>query len=77
MPRDGITYLRPGVQLLHKAPGLRPKDQADFDACVGMLAAEQRAWLQEALSIAHPGHPWLAHLEASGSPARAVPDSAG
>jgi hypothetical protein len=60
--RDGITYLRPEVQLLHKAAGLRPKDQADFDACVGRLAAEPRAWLQEALATAHPGHPWLSRL---------------
>ena len=26
----GLTYLRPEVQLLHKAPGLRPKDQQDL-----------------------------------------------
>ena len=35
--REGIPYLRPEVQLLHKAPGLRPKDQADFDACLHLL----------------------------------------
>jgi hypothetical protein len=32
--RDGVAYLRPEVQLLHKAPSLRPKDQTDFEACL-------------------------------------------
>jgi hypothetical protein len=57
--REGIPYLRPEVQLLHKAPGLRPKDQADFDACLSLLEPEPRDWLRNALAIAHPGHPWL------------------
>src|SRR5262249_32976516 len=35
--RGGITYLRPEIQLLHKAPRLRSKDQADFDASVSFL----------------------------------------
>ena len=60
--RDGITYLRPEVQLLHKAPGLRPKDQADFDACAPLLDDQPRGWLRSALAIAHPGHPWLVEL---------------
>ena len=59
---DGISYLRPEVQLLHKAPGLRPKDQADFDACLPLLDAEPRSWLRAALGLAHPGHPWLRAL---------------
>lgn len=57
--RDGIPYLRPEVQLLHKAPGLRPKDQADFDACLPLLEPGSRAWLRDALTVAHPGHRWL------------------
>jgi hypothetical protein len=60
--RDGISYLRPEVQLLHKAPGLRDKDQADFDACLPLLEPERRAWLRTALGLAHPGHPWLGSL---------------
>jgi hypothetical protein len=60
--RDGIAYLRPEVQLLHKAPGLRPKDQADFDACESRLEPEARAWLRAAVDVAHPGHPWLSRL---------------
>jgi hypothetical protein len=40
--RDGIIYLRPEIQLLHKAPGLRPKDQADFLSCLPLLADSHR-----------------------------------
>jgi hypothetical protein len=60
--RDGIPYLRPEVQLLHKAPGLRGKDQADFDVCLPLLDPTPRDWLRAALSTAHPGHPWLRDL---------------
>lgn len=60
--RDGIAYLRPEVQLLHKANGLRPKDQADFEACLPCLDTTARQWLKHALGIAHPGHPWLVEL---------------
>ena len=59
---EGITYLRPEVQLLHKAPGLRTKDQEDFDACHPLLEDEARTWLREALDLVHPGHPWTARL---------------
>ncbi len=59
---EGIPYLSPEVQLLHKAPGLRQKDQADFDACVGLLDPQPRAWLRDALHLAHPGHPWASEL---------------
>lgn len=60
--RDGITYLRPEVQLLHKARALRPKDQADFEACAPLLDPAHRAWLRQSLSTVHPGHRWLADL---------------
>jgi hypothetical protein len=60
--RDGISYLRPEVQLLHKAPRRRPKDQADFDVCAPLLDSTSRVWLRTALTTAHPGHPWLADL---------------
>lgn len=61
--RHGIDYLRPEVQLLHKANGLRPKDQTDFDACLPRLDDPARRWLMRALQLAHPGHPWLADLQ--------------
>ncbi len=60
--QEGITYLRPEIQLLHKAPRLRPQDQADFDACVSLLEPGAGVWLRTALSTAHPSHPWLARL---------------
>ncbi len=57
--RDGTDYLRPEIQLLHKAPGLRAKDQLDFDACLPLLADPARLWLRTALETAHPGHHWI------------------
>ncbi|WP_200942094.1 hypothetical protein [Angustibacter sp. Root456] len=60
--QGGVTYLRPEIQLLHKAPGLRPKDEADFRTCLPLLAPERRGWLRDALATAHPGHPWLERL---------------
>lgn len=60
--RDGVSYLRPEVQLLYKAPGLRPQDQQDFDASLPLLDVEGRQWLSAALATAHPGHPWIAAL---------------
>ena len=60
--RDGVRYLRPEVQLLHKAPRRRAKDDADFDACLPLLDEAAHNWLREALRTAHPGHPWLDRL---------------
>lgn len=60
--RDGVTYLRPEIQLLYKAPGLRPQDQRDLDAALPVLDAERRRWLGSALTTAHPGHPWIGAL---------------
>lgn len=60
--RDGVRYLRPEIQLLYKAPGLRPQDQQDFDATLRVLDSEHQRWLRSALTTAHPGHPWIAEL---------------
>ncbi|WP_374454897.1 nucleotidyltransferase domain-containing protein [Nocardioides sp.] len=57
--RDGVSYLRPEVQLLHKARALRPQDQADFDAAAHLLEPARRGWLRDALATAHAGHPWV------------------
>jgi hypothetical protein len=59
---DGIPYLRPSVVLLHKAKALRDKDQQDFEGMLPRLANGERVWLEEALAIAHPDHPWRARL---------------
>lgn len=60
--RDDIRYLQPEIQLLYKAPGLRTKDQADFDATLPFLDAGRRDWLAEALAATLPDHPWSARL---------------
>lgn len=60
--KDEVPYLRPEIQLLHKARGLRPKDQQDFESVLPLLQERHRAWLRRAISIAHPGHPWLESL---------------
>lgn len=57
--RDGISYLRPEIQLLHKARSMRPKDQQDFEAVWPLLGNAERDWLRAALELVHPGHPWL------------------
>jgi len=59
---DGIPYLRPSVVLLLKAKPVRDKDQQDFEGMLPRLADAERAWLGEALAIAHPDHPWRARL---------------
>ncbi|GAB3599875.1 hypothetical protein GCM10027408_23400 [Microbacterium tumbae] len=59
---EGLRWLRPEVQLLHKAPGLRPQDRQDFDSAAPLLDTVAREWLREAMELAHPGHPWIAAL---------------
>jgi hypothetical protein len=59
---DGIPYLAPEIQLLYKAKGLRPKDEADFTQTLPALGQERREWLRNALAKAHPAHPWLNRL---------------
>jgi hypothetical protein len=54
--------LAPEIQLLYKSKGLRPKDQADFDAVLPALRPEQRRWLRDALTIESPSHTWLSGL---------------
>ncbi|MGY1747832.1 hypothetical protein [Modestobacter sp. SYSU DS0511] len=53
---------RPEVQLRHEAPGLRTKDEQDFDACLPLLEGADQAWLADALRLARPGRPWLDRL---------------
>ena len=59
---DGTAFLRPEVQLLYKAKGVRPRDEADLAAVLPGLEGEARAWLRAALARVHPGHPWIAAL---------------
>jgi len=59
---DGIPYLAPEIQLLYKAKGLRPKDEADFARTLPALSGKSRQWLRESLALVHPGHAWLTEL---------------
>ena len=58
----GIRVLAPEIQLLYKAKGVRPSDQADFDASLSTLSESARGWLVQALETVHPHHPWIGHL---------------
>jgi hypothetical protein len=59
---DGIPYLAPEIVLLFKAKGLRAKDATDFQGALPLLDGEQRRWLNDALALVHPAHPWRAFL---------------
>lgn len=60
---SGLPYLAPEVQLFYKAKGQRPRDDQDLESTLPLLTGGQRVWLREALTLTHPGHSWLAHLE--------------
>ena len=60
--QDGIPYLAPEIQLLYKARGLRPKDEADFARTLPALDEKRRHWLAQSLALVHPGHVWLKQL---------------
>lgn len=60
---DGIPYARPEIALLFKAKhSHQAKDEADFAAVLPLLEPARRRWLEQAISLTHPGHPWLARL---------------
>lgn len=60
--KDGIRYLQPEIQLLYKAKGQRPKDDADFTATLPLLNERRREWLRTALQRTLPDHAWLQQL---------------
>lgn len=57
---DGIPFLVPEVQLFYKAKpnGQLPKDEVDFAAALPVLGPPARQWLDEALAMTVPSHPW-------------------
>jgi hypothetical protein len=59
---DGVPVLRPEIQLLFKSRAVRPKDDADFHAALPLMDASARRWLDKALSIEFPHHPWRRQL---------------
>jgi hypothetical protein len=60
---NGVPYLKAHGVLIYKAKYMRPKDEADFAIAAPLLSAAERAWLIEALSLAHPGHAWIGQLK--------------
>lgn len=60
--RDGVPYLVPEGVLLYKAKLLRAKDESDFARCLPEMTPNARQWLQHALQLTHPGHPWIERL---------------
>jgi hypothetical protein len=55
---DGIPFLVPEVVLLFKTKNPRAKDEADFHAVLPWLDRARRRWLDEALGLVDPAHPW-------------------
>jgi hypothetical protein len=54
--------LAPEVVLLYKAKDDGEKARRDFGAVVPLLSADARAWLCDAVELAHPESPYLAVL---------------
>lgn len=59
---SGIPIVRPEIQLLYMAKSTAPKNQSDFEMARPHLRPEAAAWLEDALQITLPGHPWLRDL---------------
>jgi len=59
---DRIPYLAIEVVLLFKAKNTRGKDEADFTGVLPLLSRAERGWLDAALGLTHPDHPWRARL---------------
>lgn len=63
----GLPTLVPAAILFYKATAYfgdpdvkeRPHDELDFLALLPQLTAQQHFWLWGAISLIHPGHPWL------------------
>jgi len=55
---DGIPFLAPEIVLLFKAKATRDKDEADFRTILPNLDDPRRRWLDSALGMIHPTHPW-------------------
>jgi len=60
--REGITYLRPEIQLLLKAKHARPKDTVDLERCLPHLDGPSLHWLAQCLREENQRHPWIVRL---------------
>jgi hypothetical protein len=63
--REGISYLRPEIQLLLKAKHVRAKDTLDLERCLPHFDVVSRTWLETILRQEYPQHPWLTLLTSS------------
>jgi hypothetical protein len=59
---DGVPYLAIEVALLFKAKHHRAKDEGDFTGALPLMSRAERGWLDAALGLVHPDHPWRARL---------------
>ncbi len=59
---NAIPVLAPEIQLFYKAKNSRPEDECDFSAMLPNLTAAQSLWLDDALTILFPTHPWRRRL---------------
>jgi len=59
---DGTPYVAPQIQLLMKAKGTRPKDDADYATVAPLLSPAAARWLDEQLRQFYPGHPWSPYI---------------
>ncbi|MEO3748045.1 hypothetical protein [Plantactinospora sp. B5E13] len=62
---DGVPYLAPEIVLLFKAKQTRDKDEVDFRMVLPLLDVARRRWLEDALLLVNPEHPWRAVLAAA------------
>jgi hypothetical protein len=59
---DGVPYLAVEAVLFAKAKYARDKDVADLEHALPALDVDARDWLERALCLAHPEHPWIERL---------------
>lgn len=60
---DGLSYIRPDIQLLYKSKEPRPQDESDFITVLPHLDVAQRGFLAGALWLIDPEHRWLQRLQ--------------
>ncbi len=58
----GLPTAVPEILLFYKSKDPRPHDELDLLALLPQLTEKQCYWLREAISLVHPGHPWLTQL---------------
>lgn len=62
LAEHGTPFLAPEVQLFYKSKRKLPKDEIDFAAALPLLDSDARRWLDEALAVTAPSHPWRTAL---------------